>query len=170
MEAPHAFRKNWPRKKARINRGRRRLAALTVQAVVKGADPDAIVVPYRKRGEHIRKSGVVSLEEFVGQSLQSRRTNFLPSYTYRPYESALAPSFARFLSSLLRGQSPLAVARASHLRWLLETDVEKGSGDHHRQRWLRTFLQDKPYWANRVHGWFSKLKVERSEGRRRTRG
>ena len=168
-EAPHAFRKNWPKKKARINRARRRLADLAIQTIIKGANSDAIVVPRRKRGEYIRKSGVVPLGEFVAQSLEFGRTDFLPSYTRGPYDSELAPAFGRFLSSLLRGRSPLALARAGHLRWLLDADVNEGAGDRYRQRWLLEFFQEKPYWAKRVHAWFSKLKVERSEGRRRTR-
>ncbi len=67
MEAPHAFRKNWPKKKARLNRGRRRTADQAIQAIIKGADPDAVVVPHRKRGEHLSKSGVVRLGEFVAR-------------------------------------------------------------------------------------------------------
>ena len=84
MEAPHAFRKNWPRKKARINRGRRRAANRVVESVVKGADAEAVVVPKRRRGEHIHKSGVGSLKEAVGYKLKRLRNEFLPHYAPLP--------------------------------------------------------------------------------------
>jgi hypothetical protein len=73
MEAPHAFRKNWPKKKAGISRTRRRVADRTVRAVVKGADADQLLVPKRLRVEHLHKTGVGPLRTSVARQNERRR-------------------------------------------------------------------------------------------------
>jgi hypothetical protein len=160
MEAPHAFRKNWPKKKARINRSRRRVADRAVQEVLKGADVDRLVVPKRTRGEHLRKDGVAPLKDFVTLRQERRRTSFLPGYVGGRYDSkAHGAEFARFLSSLVRGRSPLASERAAHLAWLLYASLPNNSGVLYRRRWLAGFFEDWPQWEARVQRWIDELKA-----------
>ena len=72
MEAPHSFRKQWPKKKARANReARRRLDAL-----LRGeADPTAAQAKVALGPHVVRKGLVKNLREFI--DLKRFRRNIL---------------------------------------------------------------------------------------------
>src|SRR5437016_4102499 len=63
MEHPHAFRKNWPKKKARGNRQRRLKEKLVI--VTSGDDEIAGKVRSARRGVRAIKNGVKTLKKFI---------------------------------------------------------------------------------------------------------
>jgi hypothetical protein len=68
LEAPHAFRKNWAKKKARANRRTRHLAAAIVRESMKQNEVEDVTAEAVKRvrkGRDINKSYVMSLGERV---------------------------------------------------------------------------------------------------------
>ncbi len=67
-EYPHAFRKQWPRKKARAGRAYRR----KVRQLLRAAGADAPVAAVRR--EEMRKWGTVPLRESVRLKQEKRRT------------------------------------------------------------------------------------------------
>jgi hypothetical protein len=162
MEAPHAFRKNWRKKKARINRVRRRAADRVVNGVLKGDDTERAVVPTRVRGEHLHKDGVSSLREAVANRDDRRRTSFLPTYVGYHYHAESDPKqFRRFLAALIRGRSALAAQRAEHLSMLLDARLPNNSPVKSDRKWLRRFFQDNPEWERRVRLWITRLRAAR---------
>lgn len=163
MEAPHAFRKNWPRKKARINRNRRRAADAAVQAIVKGADVDGLIVPRRLRGEHLNKKGVAPLGTVVARKKRSSRTDFLPLYiASRGDPAEHAEMFRRFLAALVQGRSRLAADRAKYLLWLLDAELPNNHQVLYKQVWLRRFFASAPRWEARVRNWCRQLQERAS--------
>lgn len=69
MENPHAFRKNWPKKKARENRSER----MAVRSLMASSHPDDLTSELLKYVVHrhtIRKSDVMPLREFLAGRLQ----------------------------------------------------------------------------------------------------
>jgi hypothetical protein len=166
MDADHAFRKNWPRKKARVNRKRRRAARATVYAVSKGADAEALVVPRRLPGEHLRKMGVRTLGAFVAEKQRRTRTAFLPRYVgLRRGFAGHARSFRTFLAALVQGRSAIATERAKHLLWLLDEELPNNHWRLSEQTWLRRFFAVEPRWEARVRSWC--LARRRSEATQR---
>jgi hypothetical protein len=163
MEAPHAFRKNWPKKKTRINRNRRRVADGAVQAIVKGGDPDELLVPRRLRGEHLRKVGVAPLAEVVAAKERRTRTEFLPRYIRpRGDPAKYAEMFRGFLRALIQGRSRVSASRAKHLLWLLDADLPNNHGVLYEQVWLRRFFAAEPRWEARVRKWFQRVEERAS--------
>lgn len=158
MDAPHAFRKGWPKKKAHVNRIRRRAADRAVEAVLKGADPSAILVPKRVRGEHLQKFGVGRLGEFVANREERRRNEFFPTYVGTKYVSKEhREAFRAFLAVLVRGRSALARQRASLLASLLDTSLPTYSSQRSKQRWLRSFFAEEIQWESRVRDWMGRF-------------
>jgi hypothetical protein len=75
LENPHAFRKNWPKKKARVNRQARRKAEVAIQTAVASGNDDALgseAVKRLQKGQKIRKSFVMTLGEALKRK-QSRK-------------------------------------------------------------------------------------------------
>jgi hypothetical protein len=160
MEAPHAFRKNWPRKKARINRNRRRTADAAVQAVLRGADAEAVVVPRRLRGEHLHKMGVSPLADVVAGKSQSVRADFLPRYIAPRRDPAEhADRFRGFLAALVQGRTQVAADRAKYLLWLLDMELPNHHALLYKQIWLRRFFAAEPHWETRVRRWCQQVQA-----------
>ena len=68
LEAPHAFRKNWAKKEARVNRRTRHQAAAIVRESIKRNDVEDLTAEAVKRvrkGSDIKKHYVMSLGERV---------------------------------------------------------------------------------------------------------
>jgi hypothetical protein len=66
-EYPHAFRKQWPRKKARANRACRR----QVRQVLQAADGEIAVHEIRR--EQVQKWGVVTVRTRIEQKREKRQ-------------------------------------------------------------------------------------------------
>lgn len=76
IEAPHAFRQNWPKKKARINRlKRRRIQAIVRTTMVKGDMDDASpeLLKTVEPLQQIKKMEIISLREDVEAKLKWRQ-------------------------------------------------------------------------------------------------
>jgi hypothetical protein len=72
-EHPHAFRKNWPKKKARANRVvRHREKLVTVLGQFEDQDSLASDVRNVVPAEKIRKSGVMTLREWIQNRKRKR--------------------------------------------------------------------------------------------------
>jgi hypothetical protein len=154
MEAPHAFRKNWPKKKARINRNRRRAADAALHAVLRGAEADALLVPKRVRGEHLRKMGVGPLGTVVANKKRRIRADFLPRYIApRGDPTEYAEMFRAFLAALVQGRSRVSAGRAGYLLWLLDAELPNNHPVLYKQTWLRRFFAAEPRWEIRVRRW-----------------
>jgi hypothetical protein len=69
-EYPHAFRKSWPRKRARINRAFRRNVRQMLQPTASGSVPEAAAMGRRER---IQKHGVISVCERIRLAKLKRR-------------------------------------------------------------------------------------------------
>jgi hypothetical protein len=157
MDAPHAFRKSRPRKKARVSREHRRLAESVVESVLRGADPDDLIVPKQISGWALLKVGVETLGEKVAGAQERKTTRFLPSYTRGTYvRERHAASFKRFLGNLLRATTPLAMQRSAYLARLLNDDLPNNAPDLTEARWIRAFLADQPAWHERVRAWIAR--------------
>ena len=72
MENPHAFRKNWPKNKARANRGER----VAVRAMLISSNHTELtagaVKGVRRKQERILKSGVVTLRQRIKDNRAKR--------------------------------------------------------------------------------------------------
>ena len=71
MENPHAFRKNWPKKKARANRSER----AATRSLIASAQPEDLTGEQIKHLVHrhtIQKSGVMPLKKFLAHRWQQR--------------------------------------------------------------------------------------------------
>ena len=71
MENPHAFRKNWPKKKARANR-RERVKARTIVATAPDDDRTAGAVKSVRQRNAIRKGSVMTVREYVAVKKDQR--------------------------------------------------------------------------------------------------
>lgn len=99
MENPHAFRKNWPKKKARANRSER----AAVRSLMASSHPEDLTGELLKHAVHrhtIRKSGVMPLKDFFGDRLQQR--------------IRMSPELET-LDQLLGGNTPLSVIRRLYI-------------------------------------------------------
>jgi hypothetical protein len=169
MEVPHAFRKNWPKKKARINRDRRRAADAALQSVIKGADADSIVLPRRLLGEHLNKMGVQPLAVVVAKKRERLAAEFLPRYIEpRGDPGEHAERFTRFLEALVASRSGTARARAAHLLWLLDAPLPNNHGARYEQVWLKRFFRVHRALETRVREWCREHAGPASSARRRT--
>jgi hypothetical protein len=124
-ESRHAFRKNWPKKKARLNRKHRHRVTRLLDQLEKLGDFEAILGAKDLTAEQIRKhhrhqklskAGVRSLAEYVKRNRQSRedgigrdkakKENLRLHYSKLIHELEREPSSPRskeFLMELARG-------------------------------------------------------------------
>ena len=145
-------------KKARINRSRRRVGDRAAQSVLRGGDPEAVLVPKRVRGEHMYKVGVGTLGEAVSGKQDRRRTDFLPRYLGWRYDAGKhAEPFARFLAALVRSRSALAASRAVYLSWLLDARLPNNSPIRYKRTWLEQFFRSSPEWEVRLRAWIRQV-------------
>ncbi len=76
IENPHAFRKNWPKKKARINRKRRHHLQTLLQAAIACGQADGLSPELLKTVEplqQVKKQGIRSLRQNVQAKLKRRK-------------------------------------------------------------------------------------------------
>jgi hypothetical protein len=86
LEAPHATRRSWPIKKARVNRKTRLAARIAVAQAQKADQLDDVTAEATRhrlrRGREIRKTGVMTLRQRL-QERQQRAAGTDP-YTGQP--------------------------------------------------------------------------------------
>jgi hypothetical protein len=166
-EHPHAFRKGWPRKKARANRRLRRRAAELVRSV--GAGPaEEVMEAAEARAvtrEHVRdsldrtrvhKSGVFSLRERVARKRRARLFQPAQAFFYAAYSPDRdRERFAAYLESLVAARGEGAAELAA---WLESVLAVPGSAPEtawlgRDRRWLCDFFADEPGWEPRLRAW-----------------
>lgn len=77
IENPHAFRKNWPRKKARVNRIKRRRIQRAVSTALAKNSIDNLSAESLKTIRPLgqwKKTGIISLRQNVENKLERRRS------------------------------------------------------------------------------------------------
>jgi len=75
LEAPHAFRKNWPKRKARANRRTRHVAKRVLDDAVKASDTEdltARAIKSLQKGRTIGKHFVMPLRRRIGLNKTTR--------------------------------------------------------------------------------------------------
>ncbi|MBL8045312.1 MAG: hypothetical protein JNL09_02165 [Anaerolineales bacterium] len=160
-EYPHAFRKSWPKKKARANQVYRHKIrqALSTQYDVDRIDlaESAVKAIVRKP---IQKWDVVSLGERVNNKLEVRRSRLGWNFFRQPYSSvADRERFVAFLSALIVGRSAESFRLARVVaEWLAPPhhDISWHKLEE-KQRWLTAFFKDEPTWEKRLHKWIAEM-------------
>ncbi len=149
MEAPHPFRKGWPKKKASVNRRYRRAVAGQLASISDAGD--SISVEPRRRS--LRKSGVSTLKERLASN-HRHRVEGGPRYMLEPYSAESAADFLRFLNATIKGRTGGSRDQAAWLLRLLDDPLlVRTSTLDYQQRWLRRFLEDHGDQAPRIRAW-----------------
>ena len=149
MDAPHAFRKGWPKKKATVNRRFRRAVSEQLASVSDGGESLSV----QRHPHSLWKSGVSTLRERISSNHESRITRH-PSYMLKVYSAESAKRFIKFLDATINGRSADAQGRAKWLRALLyDLTLSAHSTVGAQQRWLRCFLEEHAEQAQRIHAW-----------------
>ena len=162
-EYPHAFRKQWPRKKAYAQRKYRHQTRQAVQA----ATPDKISadelddidvesvrrVPIRKWG--FPGETTARLEDIIQQRLERRAQAALTRFFKYAYDSNRdRERFEQFLEAVISSDSALNQHIVQAFQQLLDAPQMVTIAGYQRQSrrsaWLDTFLADQPVWAKRL--------------------
>ena len=171
-EYPHAFRKNWPRKKARVNREYRRKADVLLSKI--SIEPAAALeqkIEYkgltrnrfgksvlRKR---LRKLGVETLKERVDWRLVKRTSQIGRNYFKDPYRSEKHKAgFIRFLQSNVITSSKLAISYASFFDEVLDTSHRTYITQY---GWLQCFFKDAAGWERTLRRWIATIEDAREK-------
>lgn len=153
-EYPHAFRKSWPRKKARVKQSQRRAVRQDLSELIQGEQAEEVESRVRARKTfRLTKWRVRSLGERVEQSLQKRRdtigwNNFRQGYSRTLHRK----KFIAFLKNLMEGDTPESLLRKDVVRGWLQSRRGPYHADH-RRRWLDAFFQDAPGWERKLLDW-----------------
>ncbi len=176
-EYPHAFRKQWPRKKARSHRKYRRqshqsLFAVIPRRMIADEIDDVQQVPVQR--DRVKKwtyrgMSTLSLRELVLYRLQRRAEVTLASFFKEPYTpDRHREKFSHFLASITSSHSLQVRIMAELLGRLLDAPMMVKMGRFQRlQRrcaWLDRFLIDEPAWEPRLRAWIASFD-DRLQGR-----
>ena len=170
-EYPHAFRRNWPRKKAFANRAyRRRIHQAVVQYHVhEGAEEFVTRDPATIRRRPERKWGPpTALCDVVVYHLQTRIHRIGWNFFKSEYDSARhQQQFIRFLQAQIAGKTGRAREIARFFNSILQpreldTELEEGPwlrewSRNSRAAWLAAFFGDEPDWEPRLRAWIRRL-------------
>lgn len=166
---PHAFRRNWPRRKARAARKERRKVRQMLGELVPEQQAEAReAMPIRPvRRDLARKMAyAVPLREHVAHRHSMRVYRTAWNFFKRPYDTALHQvRFAAFLEQITQEDTPHTRKVAAMFRHILQplSDLRPASIDRFRAQWLRAFLRDEPAWAGRIVEWAASVQEEYEE-------
>jgi hypothetical protein len=169
-EYPHAFRRNWPRKKARLQRAERRKVRQLLRQVTPEQQAEerdyTPLKPVRRR--RIKKWGVTALGTRVRERLQARVNWTAWNFFKSPYNSKRhREKFVKFLETLIEGRTEKSQALAH-----LFDDIMAPPRPHppfgkiyadRRREWLQAFFKDEPAWEGRLRTWIQDIDQERSK-------
>jgi hypothetical protein len=160
-EYPHAFRKNWPKKKVRTNQVYRHKIrqVLSIQYEIDQIDLAEAAIKAIAR-KPIRKWGVVSLGERINNKLEVRRSRLGWNFFRQPYSSVTDRGrFVAFLGALIAGRSAESVRLARVVaEWLAPPQPEISWHKlEEKQRWLAAFFKDEPAWEKRLRKWIAEM-------------
>ncbi len=158
----HAFRKTWPRKKARANRAYRRIVnqvvdTLTFRQVEDTSDykePEAV-----RRAQVHKRYRVEPMGDVIKQRLDWRISSTAHHFFMYKYTSSRdRDHFIGFLSASVEGRTENSRRLAMHFKDVLShsPEVDLPNYWHRRkQQWLKAFFQDEPEWEERLHTWIA---------------
>jgi hypothetical protein len=155
MEAPHAFRKNWPKKKALANRRTRRRAADQLSDLRRGGDPDGFSSD--PNIQVLSKQGTAALGQHVQDQLANRIDWTGAQYTRTPYDPVSAAAFRRCVLSLVEGRRGRARDYGRWLLSILDDEHKATSTPWYQQRWMRKFLAEHGDMERRIRAWALEL-------------
>lgn len=173
-EYPHAFRRQWPRKKKIATRQMRHtLNQLTHQAIA-GGDFEAGEARFDKgffnRRQKLTKWGTLSLGEQIKRTSGSRLVRLAWNYFKEPYDSSKhREGFQRVIETLVNGKTPASAKQATWVRyWLMAEQVETTRILHPkyfswrsgRARWLAAFFADEPAYRKLLQDWVESFDLE----------
>lgn len=153
-----AGRKNWPRKKARVNRETRRVDRQNIILATRQIE-DAIGPQERK--ELVNWKQVMSLGERVRAKLALRRElegRRLKRFWKRPYAPRIhrAP-FVHLIQRMMREKTHESSRFAMFIEWHLAfgPHIEPcfSRGVLRQSRWIHAFIADAPEWKIRLRRW-----------------
>jgi hypothetical protein len=163
-EYPHAFRRNWPRKRHYANQAYRHRVHDLLQAVKETCpqeDDGAEVLGIKAvRRREVRKWGATSLRDRVADRQQMRVERTGWNFFRAPYVSARdRERFVAFLTTLTQLNTPNGRDVAQFFQDMLATPAHPScerqifNGMARRRSWLRAFLRDEPAWGPRLQAW-----------------
>jgi hypothetical protein len=170
-EFPHAFRRQWPRNKARSQRAfRRRVQQLLAQVHAVPTDEDdasGAIQAEAFRRKQVRKWGVITLRERVEAAYEQRICTTAWNFFKKPYRrEEHRERFAAFLETITASITPYLRDVACFLGDVLDGTDALATGRHvyqplpSQRAWLHAFLADEPAWESRMRTW-----IERATGR-----
>lgn len=169
-EYPHAFRRQWPVKKARANRAFRRQAHQLLNEVDSATldqDDSGEVQLETVRRRVVRKWGSPApLGAWVEERKRLRVVRTAHNFFKTPYASHQhRERFTAFLATLVEGRAGNSRELAVFLNDLLDApeSAERppypyGASPGQRQ-WLTAFLYDSPEWEPRLRAWIRQLLI-----------
>lgn len=165
-EYPHAFRHQWPRKKARSHRAyRRHVNQLLDRLPETYNDEDDERGDIRAEGVQrtiARKYGVITLREYVMRTHERRVRTTAWNFFKAPYD---APThrlrFTAFLSEMTESDTPYLREVAIFFGDMLDGVAVGYCGrplppSPRYADWIRAFLGDEPGWEPRLRAWISR--------------
>jgi hypothetical protein len=144
-EYPHAFRRQWPQKKARVERAFRHKAKQTLQEITAYNEEDA---PQFTKREGLKKWGTITLAERIEGTLYKRTQHIAWNYFKMPwtYQSSVhRERFKAFLISVMQGRSETSVKIAHFFEELLQI----------HQAWFQAFFQEEPTMEHSLRAWIN---------------
>jgi hypothetical protein len=188
-EYPHAFRRQWPRKKARVQRKERRQVNQSLTQVTQSYQEeqgdDILLKP-------IQRNFVESWGDPVPLGIWVKDRQFRRIYRTAwnffkvPYTSNLhRDSFKAFLQIVTKGRTIYSGRLAQLFSELLSSSAKQGRSEfdgiysyqdkiskqeyqsktHWKSDWLRAFLKDEPEWEERLRAWIAEFENERERER-----
>lgn len=173
-EYPHAFRRQWPRKKKIATRQMRHtLNQLTHQAIA-GGDLEAGEARFDKgffnRRQKLSKPEIPNLVEYIERRLAFRFVRHAWNYFKKPYNPVThREGFKRVIETLINGKTPVSAKQATWVRyWLMAEQVETTRILHPkyfswrsgRARWLAAFFADEPAYRKLLQDWVESFDLE----------
>jgi len=173
-EYPHAFRRQWPRKKARSHRAyRRRVNQLLGRLPETHNDEDdrrEDSTAESVRRTIARKDGVITLREYVIRTHERRVRTTAWNFFKTPYDASThRPRFAAFLSEITKGDTPYLREVATFFGDMLDGVAVGYSGrplppSPRHVDWVKAFLRDEPDWEPRLRAWILRVRVDMPGG------
>jgi hypothetical protein len=160
-EYPHAFRKSWPRKKAKASRAYRHKIVQLSSKLVTRQEEDFLdeESPEIVRRREVKKWSVAPMGMIVQGRLEDRIRRTAWNFFREPYDSTRhRERFAKFLASQIDGTTEnsrrLALLFQAALSGPQGYNSRSGSWGHRRD-WLQDFFRDEPDWERRLRAWIA---------------
>ncbi|HMZ79442.1 MAG TPA: hypothetical protein PLL06_07070 [Acidobacteriota bacterium] len=173
-EYPHAFRRQWPRKKKIATRQMRHTLNQLTHQTIAGGDLEAGEARFDKgffnRRQKLFKSEIPNLAEHIERRLAFRVVRHAWNYFKKPYNPVThREGFKRVIETLVNGKTPISAKQATWVRhWLMAEQVETTRIIHPkyfswrsgRANWLASFFADEPAYRQLLQDWVESFDLE----------